>query len=780
MTIIASMSTSLLLTHLQNTDSNVPLPTLTAALAHHLAVDSPLPTPLAAAAVSSPFFLIFPPTHDRLQGLVNAFRHALHLKHQALVKSSEESWSISRAVFSKSVQGGVNEWVRGVLRGLQGGRPVLRLACSVGVLLGVKGLEKPGVSVARVEDEIIIALAEVMDDYSADAGDWEREFGPGVDESVLSLTLLLASQALPLIPTTKLKALPLSLLARFLTSTISSSFHHGTFLRSLPESTSSGKIHIPISSSVAQTIQGMSSSPTMAAMASLSKLTALVLGTLKDDAPGGLNEASETLHAFKDIASNVENDWELSGLAGAKSDDDIAQDTRELSKTIWFLLKTLLFSTIMVADGVLKVVVYARPVSPSQSRSVTPQTIAQTTLKTLFHISFVVSQFGGVTATATSEEPGFIELRKVFYLGIDVLSSQEPLGGSQTCERFVQELANDLRGVVKTTSGAFEYAKVAYVLSCIEQLVPLLGTSCLKDHVWGLCVPYLSDATHRETYESAHSVVLSIFASHAQQNQPGDLPHLELPGAYIRRQVGSPETEHESLSRHPNGLREVAVNRETTATVAEPPDVRGFVHRMVPYYAQCLIENSEDGKLSTAQLRLAYAALVRSACTSPSTAHDEARQLGWYCVTVLIDAIRDLSLKERNADKTTTNHGGERLHRLHLTLISTIPSLPLPLMIRALEEIRSFITSHPGSDGGVWVVRDDVREEEKRKELVEALFAEILGQVGDREKEAAMRWWYANRANFVWGSGDGTIAPSDGVVDSSMRAEASSGALSRL
>ncbi|KAG5644890.1 hypothetical protein DXG03_007442 [Asterophora parasitica] len=179
------MSTTLLLTHLQNPNAGVPLQTLIAALAHHLAVDRPTPTPLAAAAVSSPFFLVYPPTHERLQGLVTAFRHAVQLKHQALVKNAEEGWSVSRAIFSKGVEGGAREWVREVLKGLQGGRAAIRLACSVGLLLGLNGLHKVDASNDKVENEIIIALAEVMDDYSLESGDWEKEFRPQLDVGFL-------------------------------------------------------------------------------------------------------------------------------------------------------------------------------------------------------------------------------------------------------------------------------------------------------------------------------------------------------------------------------------------------------------------------------------------------------------------------------------------------------------------------------------------------------------------------------------------------------------------
>lgn len=105
----------------------------------------------------------------------------------------------------------------------------------------------------------------------------------------------------------------------------------------------------------------------------------------------------------------------------------------------------------MVADGVLASAVFVRPKNRSGTDTVTPQTLAQSTLQTLFHISFVVSQLGGVTATATGNDQGFKELRRVFYLAIDVLSSETSSDGarhdvSSVCEDFVMGLVTELKG----------------------------------------------------------------------------------------------------------------------------------------------------------------------------------------------------------------------------------------------------------------------------------------------------------------------------------------------
>lgn len=224
-------------------------------------------------------------------------------------------------------------------------------------------------------------------------------------------------------------------------------------------------------STFAHSIQEMAFTPVMTSIAGLSRLTALVLGMLIDSPGGSLREAGETLEMYRQMAGRVEQDWKKSRLSFVENDEEIgmlyfrssgrtlveedslASDTRDLMKTVWLLLKTLLFSTIMVADGALSNVVYAKPRRQKHQGMphVTSRSLAETVLRTLFHISFVVSQFGGVIVTAASEDPGFKELRKVFYLAIDVLSSGEFLHEHQileqreVCERFVRELIDSLR-----------------------------------------------------------------------------------------------------------------------------------------------------------------------------------------------------------------------------------------------------------------------------------------------------------------------------------------------
>jgi len=116
-------------------------------------------------------------------------------------------------------------------------------------------------------------------------------------------------------------------------------------------------------------------------------------------------------------------------------------DSRELAANIWTILKTLLFMTVMLSQSILSTITYSRPVSstaalPEPERSAahvpTHSSLALSTLRTLSHLSFVITKFGGVTPTSGD---GFAELKRVFYSALDVLSADV-----EASETFVKSL----------------------------------------------------------------------------------------------------------------------------------------------------------------------------------------------------------------------------------------------------------------------------------------------------------------------------------------------------
>ena len=86
-------------------------------------------------------------------------------------------------------------------------------------------------------------------------------------------------------------------------------------------------------------------------------------------------------------------------------------------------MKTFLFSNIMLAEAVLSASVFIPPRPPHHKFIITPSSLALQVLHTLSHLSFVISQFGGVVATSNNTE-GFEHLKKTFYLALDILAHQ--------------------------------------------------------------------------------------------------------------------------------------------------------------------------------------------------------------------------------------------------------------------------------------------------------------------------------------------------------------------
>lgn len=146
------------------------------------------------------------------------------------------------------------------------------------------------------------------------------------------MALIFASQSLSLVTESKVKALPLSILARLLTSTISSTFKAGTFLSSVSASvtlSAEHQVHISQSSPLSQILQSLSSSPLTTSIASISRLTAHILALLIDDPSSsrlneGMDTISDTLEVLRNIAKTVEHDWISCPLASA-TDADIGE-----------------------------------------------------------------------------------------------------------------------------------------------------------------------------------------------------------------------------------------------------------------------------------------------------------------------------------------------------------------------------------------------------------------------------------------------------------------------
>ena len=124
-------------------------------------------------------------------------------------------------------------------------------------------------------------------------------------------------------------------------------------------------------------------------------------------------------------------------------------------------------------------------------------------------------------------------------------------------------------------------------------------------------------------------------------------------------------------------------------------------------------------------------ALVRSAGSSRTA---EGDTLAWFCIQSLLDVLSVLLPHTPSGPNPSAQGDAERARSLRLMLVSSLPTIPLRLLPRGLEEIKKCIASE--DDKG------------RREELVGEVLKEILERVGDREKVIVMKWWQNNLDSF--------------------------------
>lgn len=211
-------------------------------------------------------------------------------------------------------------------------------------------------------------------------------------------------------------------------------------------------------------------------MASLAKFTALSLTVLVESRRvPGWEASGNALSRLQSLSAALETGWSRCPLAGVREDSDLAGTTsintpstyvfiysiaegvtREIATATWQVMKTVLFTTLMILQSILSTVVFVphphgERYAPSSSTSAAPSpyAIALEALHTLSHLSFVMPQFGGVASTS---EGGLPELKRAFYMALDVLSASEVEAG-----RFVQELCRHSGTTTAKGKGEFIY-----------------------------------------------------------------------------------------------------------------------------------------------------------------------------------------------------------------------------------------------------------------------------------------------------------------------------------
>ncbi|KAI6133421.1 hypothetical protein EDD16DRAFT_1881813 [Pisolithus croceorrhizus] len=538
-----------------------------------------------------------------------------------------------------------------------------------GLLLGMEDVLKRLPSKQRdvessVQDKIVLAFADVIDLFTS-SDSWRKEFRPETEagEDALTLALITCAEALLAVPPEKFVALPLPVSRLACCSERTADRPAANIGVVGPHDQQ--VVYVRDVSLLLQIIHGASSRCKIHVKQGAPAFQDVhkVSSSPQMSNMGSLSRlCSRSILLFVDhrpklVLPHVQETFlclestsrnvELGWLSSDLAD---AVDTSIAPETRE-LTELLLFLTIMITEAGLSAVVYVPPEISHAAAS-----LALAVLRVHYYLALVIEKFGG------AGHHSFPELKRAFYLALDNLAEHKA-----ESEHFVQQLCEELWSKAYDLRYPVQRAKKAFGLSAIEQLIPVLAGPTIETFVLPFCSPHLDDARHRDILEAAYSVVLAIFS------------HFHIHVAHSTPLHGS---EH------------------AVSTAA-----------MVPFYPRCLIENSAEGRLNTTQLRLAFAALVKSASVSGDHA------LACFAHLLL-------------------HFDGDRVHRLRLALVPSVSSLPLALLLRVLSVVNGIIEG---------ITNDDI----KCEELLEALFQEIINNVGDAEKEFAVRWWDERRVRWT-------------------------------
>lgn len=160
-----------LLSHLQRPKSDISIQTVVSAIPHYLAqLPVPHPTQLTAFVISSSLW--HPLSVHTVGTLINGYRYAVHFKERN-IQNGVGGW------FARDPPILLGEWASAVMKGVSRGNPQLRIAILGGLLLGFNDLGQDGIRAGvrdRLESQIVIAFAELLEAISTPENPWKTEF----------------------------------------------------------------------------------------------------------------------------------------------------------------------------------------------------------------------------------------------------------------------------------------------------------------------------------------------------------------------------------------------------------------------------------------------------------------------------------------------------------------------------------------------------------------------------------------------------------------------------
>ncbi|KAM0749468.1 hypothetical protein T439DRAFT_381790 [Meredithblackwellia eburnea MCA 4105] len=735
--------------------STISLPSTTPALiSYHLAITTP-PAPalplLVQSILTSPSLwkgdqLQFPAYStsinlERAKQVFDAIANGVQYRRGEIVKSLDGAtgWR-ARRQYSAFVQALLLEGTTGEAN------PTIKLLVTSAVLAGLQAIKanKDKVYVGGsgllgvAEDRVLQAWDEyfqlVQPTNGAQADGRKRARGEDTEDRVPAW---IAAMTLHSFPVEKLKKGPVSALLSTLTYSFSSVFSHGTLFESLssdlvrvPSSsstsastTTSGKIHWNIPSPSHTTLTRTLASPLFPLLGPLSRALGRTLEAAGTPpvSPSSTQSIQETLNALERLAVRVQREWGSSTWSDVKdpaptpssnatptistsSSDESALSLDEETSTHkepWTILKSLLFSYTLVLSSLLNVL------SPSPI-TILKVRLAGQGMRVLGRLYFVTVKFGN---------EGFGAWKSVWEgLGEVLRDVESGAGGGVGEGRDVEvgKLMRELRpvDVGKPHHREVERSTATFYLNCAELLMTQLPDPLIEDPLLTCCRPYLDNATYRETFESAHSVLLALFAR--GRNCASEL---------------APWYTALLLQAYPTLMTTSQLRLSFTTMVR---CVSNSDDALAWYIVQQLLDAIERLPVSRPSSSISFSSSTTiSDNNTPTTTTSASLD---PTPTTRLDEANSLSPLETQALSLPRGH-------LLLTLIDQLTSVNLVLLRTLLDKI--------------WLLIDEEPDNEGKGAVVEILFGTLGEGLDSIKKEEGVRFWLEKGVELLYLNGSG-------------------------
>ncbi|SPO23798.1 uncharacterized protein UTRI_03673_B [Ustilago trichophora] len=669
-------------------------------------------------------------------------------------------------------------------------------------------LHGPGTSqIDPTEASKAVGTMDAGDDNDQDVDEWEAEFrkrtasvaGPASITSLASkqalraalrdvrdVPLYMAAQLAPFVPDRKIHALDPVQLTSATSDAILSLFEgpdRSSFLSSLAQdvhtktcgSEDVTQIFLNTDGSTAQVLRSVTESTLFPLLGPLSKLmsralakavTSLTPEQLSSMLLGTSDAALEPQHGEAEffpllvrmsrLSSRLEASWLSSPLAGA-SEEQIVESSRQLTKQLWTVFKTLLFSYTMVFDSMMDALVDMCP-SPtltipatvvSETEALVDSSLQETNRKWprastsnlpapyLLIVQLVLATYSNLYwITSTFGSDGFDVYRKVFYSALDVIGRD-----GEACIQLLELIAPVAVDAVDSSISAdglemntAKRSSTTYFLNVAEQLVGVLPDAVVEQLILPICRPYLENTCFSDTFESAHSVVLALYSNNKRCI-------LDLAPFYVELLIAS----------YPKRLTAVQFEYAMSTVVSAISDRSDSVAWWV---ITRLADEIDQERLSTVTSKAAgkSKSTVGRIQAGGFTESSGVTKQDLASATASSDSSHP-SAADSNAAPTDAEETAadtyDRLTHLQMCLIGCIPSINLVLLRSALHKVESYITQHKQRENAAQsnIADGEDAEGSSRIALCQKTF-DAIQALNAATREEGLRWWLDNRAQF--------------------------------